>query len=267
MTSGVAIGEFSRLCHLSTKTLRYYHDIELLVPAAVDEATGHRRYSTGQVPDAHLIRRLRRLDMPLAEIRGVLGEPDDGARLAALARHLDRMEAELSRTRDVVASLRRLLDAAPPVPVAYRRAAASAVLQVRARLARAEVEQWCGETFPTLFGMLAELGADPSGAPGSTYAPEFFEGEEGEVVAFVPVLAEVVRAGDDRFGVLPQRRFAIAVHTGPYSDCDLTYGRLGSHVAEHDAALAEPIVERYLVGPPLTEDPERFQTEICWPIR
>ena len=33
MTTGVTIGEFSRLCHLSAKTLRYYHDISLLVPA------------------------------------------------------------------------------------------------------------------------------------------------------------------------------------------------------------------------------------------
>ena len=66
MTLEVAIGEFARLCHLSAKTLRYYHDIDLLVPDAVDETTGHRRYSTRQVGDAHLIRRLRGLDMPLA---------------------------------------------------------------------------------------------------------------------------------------------------------------------------------------------------------
>jgi len=35
MTREVAIGEFARLCHLSAKTLRYYHDMELLVPEAL----------------------------------------------------------------------------------------------------------------------------------------------------------------------------------------------------------------------------------------
>jgi DNA-binding transcriptional MerR regulator len=165
MTQGVAIGEFSRLCHLSAKTLRYYHDIELLVPAAVDETTGHRRYSTGQVDDAHLIRRLRGLDMPLAEIRRLLAQPDIESREEALARHLDRMEAELARTHDVVMSLRRLLRTPPAVPVAHRMSAASAALCIGAHVARPAVADWCGQTYPRLYGILADLGVDP-GRPG-----------------------------------------------------------------------------------------------------
>jgi DNA-binding transcriptional MerR regulator len=260
MTTGVAIGEFSRLCHLSAKTLRYYHDIELLVPAEVDQETGHRRYHPGQVGAAHLIRRLRGLDMPLAEIRTLLAAPDD--REAALARHLDRMEAELARTREVVASLRRLLDAAPPVTVLYRRQPPTPVLHAAARLARTEVAGWCAETYPALYGTLAGRALDPAGAAGATYSAEFFERDEGEVVAFVPVPPD---AGPSL--VLPGRRYAVAVHSGPFTDLDLTYGALGAHVAEHDVARPEPIVELYVVGPQHTPDPERYRTEVCWPVR
>lgn len=267
MRQGVAIGEFARLCHLSAKTLRYYHDIELLVPDAVDETTGHRRYSTGQVGDAHLIRRLRGLDMPLAEIRSLLAQPDAASRESALARHLDRMEAELARTHDVVVSLRRLLRTQPPVPVAHRVSPASAALCVSTHVSRSAVADWCGQTYPRLYGILAGHGVDPAGAAGATFSTEFFERDEGRVVAFVPVLPESVPADDDRFTVLPQQRFAVAVHAGPFSDCDLTYGRLGSHVASHDVGLADPIVESYLVGPDHTNDPNQFRTEICWPIR
>ncbi|MEV4517070.1 MerR family transcriptional regulator [Dactylosporangium sp. NPDC049525] len=266
MTPGVTIGEFSRMCHLSAKTLRYYHDISLLVPAGVDEETGYRRYAPGQVDDAHLIRRLRDLDMPLAEIRGVLAEPDAAARQDALARHLDRMEAELTRTRDVVASLRRLLGSEPELPVRHRRAPGSPVLRVSAWLARTDVSDWCGRVFPELYATLDALGTDPAGPAGATYSAEFFEGEAGEVVAFVPVDAAAVPPGDDRFGFLPASRYAIAVHSGPFVDCDITYGRLGLHVAEHDTALPDPIVEVYLVGPGDTTDPDGFRTEICWPI-
>jgi DNA-binding transcriptional MerR regulator/effector-binding domain-containing protein len=266
MTQGVAIGEFARLCHLSAKTLRYYHDIDLLVPDAVDETTGHRRYSTQQVGDAHLIRRLRGLDMPLAEIRGLLAQPDASAREDALARHLDRMEAELTRTQEVVVSLRRLLRTQPVVPVTHRMAPSSAALCVSARLARPAVGDWCGQTYPQLYAILAGHGVDPAGPAGATYSTEFFERDEGRVVAFVPVLPESVPAGDDRFTMLPRQRFAVAVHAGPFTDCDLTYGQLGSHVASHDAGLADPIVEIYLVGPDHTNDPNHFRTEICWPI-
>ncbi|GAB3827746.1 MerR family transcriptional regulator [Dactylosporangium cerinum] len=191
MTPGVTIGEFSRLCHLSAKTLRYYHDIELLVPAGVD-GTGYRRYAPGQVDDAHLIRRLRDLDMPIAEIRGVLAEPDPAARQDALARHLDRMEAELTRTRDVVASLRRLLGSGPDLPVRYRRAPGSPVLRMSARLARTEVTDFCRRVYPEMYAILGALGTDPAGPAGATYSAEFFEGETGDVVAFVPVAASAV---------------------------------------------------------------------------
>jgi DNA-binding transcriptional MerR regulator/effector-binding domain-containing protein len=260
-TTGLAIGEFSRLCHLSTKTLRYYHDIELLVPAAVDASSGHRRYQPGQVTDAHLIRRLRGLDMPLAEIRTVLAEPDECTRGAALTRHLDRMEAELARTRDVVSSLRRLLDQAPPITVLYRSHAPTPVLALAERVARPDVGAWCGRAFATLFGRLAERGLDLSSAPGATYSAEFFERDEGEVTAFLPV-----PPGAEPDATLPARRYAVAVHAGPYTDCDLTYGALGAHVAEHDKTVAEPIMELYLVGPQHAEDPEHFRTEICWPV-
>ncbi|WP_282785057.1 GyrI-like domain-containing protein, partial [Nocardia sp. CC201C] len=64
---------------------------------------------------------------------------------------------------------------------------------------------------------------------------------------------------------LPARRFAIAVHHGPFDDFDRTYGALGSHVAEHDTALAEPIREVYLIGPG-DAAPADYRTEICWPI-
>jgi DNA-binding transcriptional MerR regulator len=263
MTASVTIGEFSRLCHLSTKTLRYYHDIGLLVAVAVDEATGYRRYATAQVGDAHLIRRLRGLEMPLADIRRVLLEPDD-AREAALARHLDRMEVELSRTREVVISLRRLLRTEPAVPVLHRQAPATAVLQISERLARSEVPRWCGVTFSELYVRLTEHGLDPAGAPGATYSAEFFESDAGEVVAFLPVLDP---PSTSDFAVLPRRRYAVAVHSGPFTDCDLTYGYLGRHVAEHDDSLPSPIVETYLIGPDHTDDPNQYQTEICWPIR
>jgi len=267
MTQEVPIGEFARLCHLSAKTLRYYHDIELLVPAAVDETTGHRRYSTRQVGDAHLIRRLRGLDMPLAEIRRLLAQPDTESREETLARHLDRMEAELARTHEVVVSLRRLMRTRPAVPVTHRMTPASAALCLGARVARPAVADWCGQTYPLLYGILADQGVDPAGAAGATYSAEFFERDEGHIVAFVPVLPESVPPGDDRFAVLPQQRFAVAIHAGAYADCDLTYGQLGSHVAEHDVGLAQPIVEVYLVGPDHTNDPNQYRTEICWPIQ
>ena len=74
----LAIGEFSRLTHLSIRTLRRYHDADLLVPATVDDATGYRYYSADQIPTAQVIHRLRELDVPLPEVRRILRSSDPG---------------------------------------------------------------------------------------------------------------------------------------------------------------------------------------------
>jgi len=68
----MSIGRFSRLTGLGIKALRHYDEVGLLVPAAVDGDTGYRLYSAGQVAQAEAIGRLRRLDMPLDEIRTAL---------------------------------------------------------------------------------------------------------------------------------------------------------------------------------------------------
>ncbi|MFF0489416.1 MerR family transcriptional regulator [Nocardia sp. NPDC004068] len=267
MTATVSIGEFARLTYLSVKTLRYYHEVELLTPAAIDPASGYRRYSTDQVAQAHLIRRLRELDMPLPEIRAVLAAPDQAARDAALRAHLTRMEEQLLRTRDVVASLRALLLPAAPIEVEYRSAAAFFALSRGDQVARADCGRWCGETFPALYGTLAARGVAPAGPAGATYSTAFFENEIGEVRAFVPIAAADRTALDPAAVVeLPARRFAVAVHAGPFVDFDRTYGALGSHVAEHDSSLDEPIREIYLVGPGDTATENSYLTEVCWPI-
>jgi DNA-binding transcriptional MerR regulator len=71
MASSLPIGDFSRATHMSIKTLRHYHRVGLLEPADVDKFTGHRRYTTQQIPTAQVIRRFRELDMPIEEIRGI----------------------------------------------------------------------------------------------------------------------------------------------------------------------------------------------------
>ena len=64
----LTIGEFSRLTHLSVRTLRRYHEAALLDPAVVDETTGYRYYSVDQIPTAQVIHRLRELDVPLSDV-------------------------------------------------------------------------------------------------------------------------------------------------------------------------------------------------------
>ena len=261
MSASVTIGEFSRLTHLTVKTLRHYHEQGLLVPYAVDEASGYRRYAVEQVPDALLIGRLRRLDMPLAQVRRVLDSPDTVQRDAAIADHLSRMEAELSRTRAIVASLRGLLTAATDLEVQRRTVPDLSAVAVTARVERAVIGDWCAQTFPALYG---RLDGPPIGPGGALYGEEFFTEAVGEVTAFVPV--EMSPEPVQGRTTIPGSDYAVAVHAGAFVDVDRTYAALGSHVAAYETAAPGPIREIYLVSPPEITDEAQYVTDICWPI-
>ena len=69
------IGEFSQRSGLSPKRLRSYAADGLLVPAAVDSASGYRYYSPGQFREARLIDTLREAGIPLADIAPLLRDP------------------------------------------------------------------------------------------------------------------------------------------------------------------------------------------------
>jgi DNA-binding transcriptional MerR regulator/effector-binding domain-containing protein len=265
MTASVTIGEFSRLTHLSVKTLHHYHDIGLLAPARIDASSGYRQYETSQVDVAQLIRRLRDLQMPLAQVRAVVEAPDVATRDQTLRMHLDQMERELVRTREVVESLRSMLTLpVAELSVEYRFMPAFRAYGVTDHVEREAIGPWCDVSFTRLGEGAASR--QITATRGATYSNDFFAEDAGEVVAFLPVAPDQEPADGVELIDLPAGYFAIAVHNGPFTDFDRTYGALGSHVAEYCEVAAGPIRELYLVGPGEAE-PADFRTEICWPIQ
>ncbi|WP_309133421.1 MerR family transcriptional regulator [Cellulomonas sp.] len=258
----LAIGEFSRLTHLSVRTLRRYHDAGLLEPATVDQATGYRYYSPEQIPTAQVVHRLRELDVPLADVRRILRSPDPVTRAGLVADHLQRLESELARTRAAVASLRRLLaPEPPPVEVELRALPATTVAAVEDDVAHADVLAWYS-------GATAELEAvvdAPSGAPGGLYDNALFEHGRGHVLVHLPT-DRPPRVGRVRPVTLPAVELAVATHVGEHGDIDVTYGELGAWVVANALAVAGPVRETYLVGPRDTPDPTAWRTEIGWPV-
>jgi PPM family protein phosphatase len=98
------IGAFARAARLTPKALRLYDQLGLLPPAAVDPDSGYRLYDPVQLRQARLVAELRRIGMPLAEIRTVCGlEPAEAAE--AVAAYWQRVTADTAQRARLAAFL------------------------------------------------------------------------------------------------------------------------------------------------------------------
>jgi DNA-binding transcriptional MerR regulator len=150
----LTISAFARRVGLTPSALRFYDDCGLLRPAEVDGANGYRYYAPEQEPRAALLRDLREIDLPLAEVRVVLdGGPTEAAQVVTA--HLRTVEGKADAARRAAA---RILSSLPAVP--YECAVtlggpelASAIRQVAAAAAATD-------EIPALACVLLELGED-----------------------------------------------------------------------------------------------------------
>jgi DNA-binding transcriptional MerR regulator len=97
VSSTVSVGRFATTTHLRVKTSRHYHQVGLLEPAENDASTGYQYYTLDQLPTAQLIRRLRDLRMPVADVRAVLIASSPHERDTLIAARIDQLETELAK--------------------------------------------------------------------------------------------------------------------------------------------------------------------------
>ena len=91
------IGEFSRLMQVTIKTLRHYEQKELLIPEEVDEWTGYRYYSIGQMQKLTSIRQLQQLGFTLEEIKDLYDNESHVPSVEHLTKKIEETERRLQQ--------------------------------------------------------------------------------------------------------------------------------------------------------------------------
>jgi DNA-binding transcriptional MerR regulator len=114
----IPIGRLARLTGLSVGALRHYDEVDLLRPVDVDRFTGYRRYAAEQVDVARAIARLRDLEVPLEEIRAVLGTDDPTEQRRRVAGQAARVQARVDRQARILHVLRQLSQGREPIVTA-----------------------------------------------------------------------------------------------------------------------------------------------------
>jgi DNA-binding transcriptional MerR regulator/effector-binding domain-containing protein len=266
----LSIGEFSRISGMSVKTLRYYHEQDLLVPAIVDSETSYRYYGEGQLERARIILQLKAWQFSLTEIRDILSRCTSEADLLGdLERQLQQIEEQVRRQRTVAKDLKkfiaderqaeRLLEQSqfeiieqdlPPLLIAGYR-----------MHARYDV---CGTGFSKV---ARALGRYLCGSPLCLYHVDEYQEDEADYETCFPV-----RPCQPPEGItireLPGGQHLTLRHLGPYPQLGRSYSKLLKHARQKSLQLGLPSREVYLKGPGMIfrGNPQKYLTEIQIPV-
>ena len=103
----LSIGEFSNICKVSTKTLRYYAEIGLLKPTEINPENGYRYYAIEQLETMLFINRLKSYNFSLEEIKTIIQseEAQDEQLCLELIRKKKEMEEKMQEYRTMITQL------------------------------------------------------------------------------------------------------------------------------------------------------------------
>ena len=185
----LTIGQFSRRSLLSPKALRLYDRQGLLVPAEVDPDTGYRLYRESQLADARLIARLRKLDMPLAEVANLMAATRE-RRGDALVAWWDAVERRLAGQRELLAYL--LIELAGKernfdmYEIQERDIPEQLMLTEQRHTTVGGLEDWLGATFGRMWEIAPRFGGI-TGPVLAIYHGEVNEESDGPVEVCAPI--------------------------------------------------------------------------------
>lgn len=259
------IGEFSKITGLTVKTLRFYHEKGLLLPAAVDPSTGYRAYDDANIERARIIVALRELEFSLQDIAEILADcTEDEDMLAFLQRQrksLSERVTKLARAgRQIDQLIRQWREEQTTSAKVYEIEQRDLEPMLVAGVRMTGRYSNCGKGF-ALLGK--RLGRHIAGKPLCLY----FDGEYREDDAnFQPCMPirRAVQAEGVAIETLPGGRCVSLIHRGPYEELGRSYERVMRYAKEHGYEVKLPTREVYLKGPGmiLRGNPKKFLTEI-----
>jgi DNA-binding transcriptional MerR regulator len=261
-----SIGEVARDSGLRVSALRFYDRAGVLIPAWVDPVSGYRWYSPEQLAESRLLARLRRVGMPLADIRLVLAgwsSADADLVRKLLEAHLRRLELGLSDARHELSTVRALLERRENPMTLVRTATAELTVSAAELAAALDAVRFAASTdpeLPMLGGVLFDLESEALHVVATdryrmAVAQAGTTGHDGtRVQVIVPApLADAMRAllTDDASAQLTVDGDRVVLETG---DRQTAGRRLGHEFPDYRRLVRLPAGRRVLVDVPVLRE-------------
>ena len=266
------IGDFSRLSRISIRMLRHYDEIGLLRPVETDPFTGYRYYREDQLLLAGRINALKDMGFSLAAIGELLRCGDDPE---ALRRSLCVRREELLQEAKQAEYRLRLLDTAfswlrkdrtlMNYNVTVKTIPQRTVASVRMILPSYDCVGTAWKVLMEETAPLSLVEDDPCLCCAVFHDSEFKEADV-DIEIQKTVKGHYEDTEHVKFRREPAVTVASAIHNGSYLTLDDAMRAVAQWVGDNGYEFAGPAFNIYHVSPYETDDPDKFVTEICYPV-
>ncbi|UPW84622.1 MerR family transcriptional regulator [Lysinibacillus sp. Ag94] len=271
----LSIGEFSKICGVSTKTLRYYDEIGLINPDEINAESGYRYYSIDQLKRMLYINRLKSYHFSLEEIKAMLELEEDQSEemlFSALKHKRNEMQEKLKAFEYLVKQLSHdianlekgmpIMSYLDDIEVQLVETKPINILFKRLIMSSADYSSGYGNYFSKLYEKIATEQLTVLGKPMTIYhSPEF--NPTGNDTEFAIPIAESVKGTRD----LPGSLCAKSVLKGAYPELTSVYANLMKWIEVEGYELILPPYEIYVTDPNQANSPEDYMTEVYFPVK
>jgi effector-binding domain-containing protein len=150
-----------------------------------------------------------------------------------------------------------------PIRVEITQVRPQNVASVRQTITRDEMTETLGRMFQEVAAVLARQGVGPSGP---RFARWHTFGDVIDLEAGMPVAAPIRPEGNVQADTLPGGPTAHAIHMGSYERLEAAYRAISDWIERTGRRPGEGPWETYTTDPTTEPDPERWRTDIHWPL-
>ena len=264
----LSIGQFSKVCQVSIKTLHHYDRIGLMKPCRVEEESGYRYYDREQIPTMLLIQRLKRYGFSLSEIREILCCSEKEVLFAKLEKQKRAIKTQLDLTFQVIREMEshiRNFERTGDI-MGYQKDYEVTVTETPDRIVLASRQNMGVKEFGTYYSGLYERMArehlTPDGVRGAVYYDQEFNHESSDIELIVGI-QEKEKADK----IMEGRLCAMTIHKGGYSALSDAYGALVAWIEENGYEWDGAPYDIYVKTQFDNLKPEDWETEVYFPIK
>ncbi len=271
----ISIGEFSKICGVSTKTLRYYSEIGSIHPEEINEENGYRYYSIKQLKKMLFINRLKSYQLSLEEIKTLvmMEEHEQEEKLYGVLRQKKRELQERMKAYDFTVkqinhdllhikkgvSIMSYLD---DIPIKLVETKQQTILTRRQLLTGEDYKEGYHHFFQTLYEKIAKEQYTLLGKPMTIYHSAEYDPLGNDTEFAIPIKESVNGTRD-----FPGGLCAKSVLKGAYNELSAIYANLLEWVKKEGYELVDSPYEIYITDPNQEQHTEDWLTEVYFPIK